>query len=92
MASNEIAQEKGEKFANFERSAYADGSYFDKYLTRTGGQSPHAVKELFAGFFIPTPDDWQELKQRVQESGLYNAYRLAVAPNGSTSYIGDSTV
>ena len=91
VASNEIAQEKGENFANFERSAYADGSYFDKYLTKDWGPKSAAVKELFAGFFIPTPDDWQELKQRVQESGLYNAYRLAVAPNGSTSYIGDST-
>ena len=91
VASNEIAQEKGETFANFERSAYADGSYFDKYLTKDWGPKSATVKELFAGFFIPTPDDWQELKQRVQESGLYNAYRLAVAPNGSTSYIGDST-
>ena len=25
------------------------------------------------------------------KDGIYNAYRLAVAPNGSTSYIGDST-
>ena len=39
VASNEIAQEKGETFANFERSAYADGSYFDKYLTKDWGRS-----------------------------------------------------
>ncbi len=54
VASNEIAQEKGETFANFERSAYADGSYFDKYLTKDWGPKSAAVKELFAGFFIPT--------------------------------------
>ncbi len=91
VASNEIAQEKGTTFTNFEHSAYADGSYFNKYLTKNWGPKSAAVKELFDGFFIPTKEDWAALKNRVQQSGLYNAYRLAVAPNGSTSYIGDST-
>lgn len=91
VASNEIAAERGETFANFERSAYADGSYFDKYLQRDWGPQSALVKKLFAGIFIPTVADWQKLKAAVQKDGLYNAYRLAVAPNGSTSYIGDST-
>src|SRR5699024_12055521 len=38
-----------------------------------------------------SPADWAKLKAKIQADGLYNAYRLAVAPNGSTSYIGDST-
>lgn len=91
VASNEIAAERHQTFANFDRSAYADGSYFDKYITRDWGPQSALVKQLFAGIFIPTVADWQKLKAAVQQDGLYNAYRLAVAPNGSTSYIGDST-
>src|SRR5699024_7155274 len=91
VASNEIAKEKGESFYEFEKSAYADGSYFDKYLNQDWGPKTAAVKELFQGFFIPGPADWAKLKAKIQADGLYNAYRLAVAPNGSTSYIGDST-
>ncbi|MCB7112558.1 hypothetical protein, partial [Agathobacter rectalis] len=55
------------------------------------GPKSATVKQLFEGIFIPGIKDWQELKAAVQKDGLYNAYRLAVAPNGSTSYIGDST-
>ena len=91
VASNEIAKEKGESFYEFEKSAYADGSYFDKYLSQDWGPKTAAVKKLFQGFFIPGPADWAKLKAKIQADGLYNAYRLAVAPNGSTSYIGDST-
>ncbi|WP_251547502.1 class 1b ribonucleoside-diphosphate reductase subunit alpha [Limosilactobacillus caecicola] len=91
VASNEIATERHETFADFDKSAYADGSYFDKYVTKDWGPQSETVKELFKGIFIPGIEDWQKLKQTVMENGLYNAYRLAVAPNGSTSYIGDST-
>lgn len=90
-ASNDIARERHETFAEFEKSTYADGSYFDKYVSQDWGPKSDAVKELFDGIFIPGIEDWQALKAAVQKDGLYNAYRLAVAPNGSTSYIGDST-
>ena len=30
-ASNALAREKGQSFAGFERSKYADGTYFDRY-------------------------------------------------------------
>lgn len=90
-ASNDIARERHETFAEFEKSTYADGSYFDKYVSQDWGPKSDAVKELFDGIFIPGVEDWQALKAAVQKDGLYNAYRLAVAPNGSTSYIGDST-
>ena len=91
VASNELAREKGESFYKFDKSTYADGSYFDKYLNQDWGPKTPLVKRLFDGFFIPGPDDWAALKAKVQKDGLYNAYRMAVAPNGSTSYIGDST-
>ncbi len=91
VASNELAKEKGESFYEFDKSTYADGSYFDKYLEKDWGPKSDLVKKLFAGFFMPGPADWAALKEKVQRDGLYNAYRMAVAPNGSTSYIGDST-
>ena len=91
VASNELAKEKGESFFEFDKSTYADGSYFDKYLEKDWGPKSDLVKQLFAGFFMPGPADWAALKEKVQRDGLYNAYRMAVAPNGSTSYIGDST-
>lgn len=91
VASNEIARERHETFYNFAKSTYADGSYFDKYIGKDWGPQSDVVKELFAGIKIPTIADWQKLKVQVQKDGLYNEYRLAVAPNGSTSYINDST-
>ena len=91
VASNEIAKERQETFHDFDKSTYADGSYFDKYVTKDWGPQSDVVKELFAGIFIPGIEDWQQLKENVMKDGLYNQYRLAVAPNGSTSYINDST-
>lgn len=91
VASNEIAKERHETFHAFDKSTYADGSYFDKYTSKEWGPKSDVVKELFSGVFIPTTKDWQALKTKVMQDGLYNQYRLAVAPNGSTSYINDST-
>lgn len=91
VASNEIARERHETFHNFAKSAYADGSYFDQYVEKDWGPQSDVVKELFKGIFIPGIDDWKALKSAVMKDGLYNEYRLAVAPNGSTSYINDST-
>lgn len=91
VTSNEIAKERGESFHDFDKSAYADGSYFDKYVSQDWRPQSDVVKELFKGIFIPGPNDWKALRDRVKKDGLYNAYRLAVAPNGSTAYINDST-
>lgn len=90
-ASNKIAKERGETFFEFEKSDYANGSYFDKYLDKNWGPKSHKVKELFKNFHIPTVDDWRALKESVQRYGLYNAYRQAVAPTGSISYVNDTT-
>lgn len=83
VASNEIAKERQETFHNFDKSSYADGFYFDKYTTKDWGPQSDVVKDLFHGIFIPGPADWAALKEKVMQDGLYNEYRLAVAPNGS---------
>lgn len=91
VASNQIAAERHETFYNFEKSAYADGSYFDQYLQNSFAPTSEKVAELFKDIFIPGPDEWRELKAKVQKDGLYNEYRLAVAPTGSISYINDTS-
>ena len=40
---------------------------------------------------IPTSEDWKSLQQQVQEYGLYHAYRLAIAPTQSISYVQNAT-
>lgn len=91
VASNKIAKERKVTFDNFENSKYADGSYFDTYLNQEFAPKNARVKELFDGIFIPTESDWTSLKEHVMKYGLYHQNRLAVAPNGSISYINDTT-
>lgn len=91
VASNKIAKERKVTFDNFENSKYADGSYFDTYLNQEFAPKNARVKELFDGTFIPTKSDWTSLKEHVMKYGLYHQNRLAVAPNGSISYINDTT-
>ncbi|HLS95807.1 MAG TPA: class 1b ribonucleoside-diphosphate reductase subunit alpha [Sphingobacterium sp.] len=90
-ASMEIAKERGKTFAGFEKSAYADGTYFDRYTKKEYVPTTDKVKELFEGIYIPTSQDWENLKAQVKEHGIYHAYRLAIAPNQSTSYIMNAT-
>ncbi|AZZ60923.1 class 1b ribonucleoside-diphosphate reductase subunit alpha [Oenococcus sp. UCMA 16435] len=91
LASNQIAKERGESFFEFEKSDYANGKYFDKYLTKDWGPKTSKVKKLFSNYHVPTIEDWQHLKEMVTKYGLYNAYRQAVAPTGSISYVNDTT-
>lgn len=90
-ASMEIAKERQRTFVGFEKSGYADGTYFDKYLSRDYLPQSDKVKELFGDMYIPTIEDWTNLKEQVKEHGVYHAYRLAIAPNQSTSYIMNAT-
>ncbi|MFD1164686.1 class 1b ribonucleoside-diphosphate reductase subunit alpha [Sphingobacterium daejeonense] len=90
-ASMEIAKERQKTFVGFEKSAYADGTYFDKYILQEYAPKTEKVKELFEGIHIPTVQDWENLKAQVAEHGVYHAYRLAIAPNQSTSYIMNAT-
>jgi ribonucleoside-diphosphate reductase alpha chain len=92
-ASNLIAQERGEKFYEFEKSTYASGEFFDKYTDQVWEPKTDKVRQLFkdAGVYIPTQDDWRTLRGLVREHGLYNAYLQAIPPTGSISYVNFST-
>jgi ribonucleoside-diphosphate reductase alpha chain len=92
-ASNNIAIEKNETFANFEKSKYATGEFFDKYTDKAWMPETDRIAELFknAEIHIPTQDDWKALKKSVMKHGIYNAYLQAVPPTGSISYINNST-
>ncbi|MBW5467193.1 class 1b ribonucleoside-diphosphate reductase subunit alpha [Brevibacillus formosus] len=89
--SMEIAKETGKTFLGFEQSEYAKGTYFNKYVTNDYSPRTEKAKLLFEGMHIPTPEDWAQLKQKVQKHGVYHAYRLAIAPTQSISYIQNAT-
>ncbi|HLQ40687.1 MAG TPA: class 1b ribonucleoside-diphosphate reductase subunit alpha [Tetragenococcus sp.] len=91
VESHQIAKEREKTFHDFENSAYANGSYFEKYINAAPQPQSEKVKELFAGVFIPTKADWEKLSTAVQKEGLYHQNRLAVAPTGSISYINDTS-
>lgn len=83
------AKETGLKFYGFERSTYADGTYFKDrgpVLPKTD-----VVKELLKDITIPTQEEWNQLQDDVMVYGLYNSNRLAVAPNGSIAYVMSAT-
>ena len=91
-ASCDLAKERS-PFFGFEKSKYATGEYFDYYLNRHHEPVTQRIRELFDSFGIdiPTREDWANLKKEVMKHGLYNAYRLAVAPTGSISYVNYAT-
>ena len=89
--SMEIAKEKGETFLDFEKSEYANGNYFDKYVKEAFVPKTEKIQELFKDIEVPGIEEWEQLKKDVKENGIYHAYRLAIAPNQSTSYIQSST-
>jgi len=92
-ASNALARERGRSFAGFERSTYADGSFFDKYVDRDWLPETDAVKAVFEkfGVHVPSREDWAALRDAVIADGLYNRNLQAVPPTGSISYINNST-
>jgi len=92
-ASNRIAIERGSRFGGFAKSKYASGEFFDKYTEQVWEPATARVAELFAeaGIRIPTQEDWQRLKDSVQQHGIYNQNLQAVPPTGSISYINHST-
>lgn len=89
--SMEIARERGMRFDGFERSDYADGSYFARYEETDYRPRTAKVQALFEGMDVPGPAEWAQLKERVMEHGLYHAYRLAIAPTQSISYVQNAT-
>jgi ribonucleoside-diphosphate reductase alpha chain len=92
-ASNKMAIETGSPFDGFEKSKYADGTFFVKYISQEWKPKTAKVEKLFvdARIFIPTQEDWKYLAQSVMQYGLYNQNLQAVPPTGSISYINNST-
>jgi len=92
-ASNRISIERGTTFEGFADSAYASGTFFDKYTTQEWVPATDKVRGLFetSGVHIPTQADWDQLKASVMEHGIYNQNLQAVPPTGSISYINNST-
>lgn len=92
-ASMKMAKERNETFFEFEKSDYANGRYFDKYIVDYDKWTPKTAKvqRLFADHHLPNKADWIELRENVAKYGLYHAYRHAIAPTGSISYVNDTT-
>jgi len=91
QSSMEIAKERKETFVGFEQSEYANGNYFSQYIAKDIVPVNEKIARLFEGMAIPTVDDWIKLMNDVKEHGIFHAYRLAIAPNQSTSYIMNAT-
>ena len=90
-ASNLLAREHGRTFKDFDKSRYADGTFFDRYTSRDWLPSLPDVARVFEGVTLPSREDWAALKADVMEHGLYNRNLQAVPPTGSISYINNST-
>jgi ribonucleoside-diphosphate reductase alpha chain len=92
-ASNKLAIETNSPFDGFEKSKYANGEFFAKYIEQEWTPKTDKVAKLFAdaGIHIPTQQDWLDLSLLVKEFGLYNQNLQAVPPTGSISYINNST-
>jgi len=92
-ASARLAKEKGSAFEGFEKSKYATGEFFDKYISQNWSPKTDKVAKLFkeAKIEVPSQKDWENLKAFVKEHGIYNQNLQAVPPTGSISYINNST-
>lgn len=89
--SMEIARERQQKFSEFHKSTYADGSYFAPYLVTDFRPQTTAIQQLFTGIALPGPQEWAVLRSEVMQHGLYHGYRLAIAPTQSIAYIQNAT-
>jgi len=93
LVSSKIANERNETFKDFDKSSYADGSYFDSYIENTPTAKTDKVRDLLAEheFHIPNKQQWIALRLIVMQNGLYNAYLNAIAPTQSISYVQNAT-
>ena len=90
-SSMKIAKERHEQFFEFDQSTYATGEYFNTYLEKDWAPKTTKVQEAFSDHHLPTKQDWAELRDNVMKYGMYHAYRHAIAPTGSISYVNDTT-
>lgn len=93
--SMKIAVERNDKFYGFDQTDYKakDGKEFGEYFYKNNRVTKNVepitpkVKKIFKDIYIPTKEDWQRLAREVDKNGLYNSYRLSIAPTQSISYI-----
>lgn len=92
-ASMHIAKERGQTFEGFDQTDYANGKYFVMYREEDFAPRTEKIRRIFeeAGIELPTPAHWTMLSDDVAIWGLYHAYRLAIAPTQSISYVQNST-
>ena len=79
-ASMEIAKEKKETFYRYEDSDYASGVYFDQYVGKKENECSDIVIKALKNIPFITKRMWENLKQQVQQHGLFHSHRLAIAP------------
>ena len=82
-----LAKEKGESFYGFEKSEYANGNYFEPYITKEDKLPNEKVQKALGNVPIITSEMWKQLKDDVMKYGVFSGYRNATAPTGSISYI-----
>ena len=92
-ASNRLAKERGVTFTGFEDSDYASGAFFDRYDPQDFAPKTEKVKRIFeeSSISVTTPEEWVQLREDIQQYGLYNRNLQAIPPTGSISYINNST-
>ena len=92
-ASNRLARERGVTFTGFENSDYASGAFFDRYDPKDFAPKTEKVKRLFdaSSISVTTAEEWAQLRDDIQQYGLYNRNLQAIPPTGSISYINNST-
>lgn len=93
VASNDLAVETGVTFDGFEKSKYASGEYFQKYVNNSWSPKTKKIEALLTKYniLIPTQDEWADLAQSVAKYGIYNSHLQAVPPTGSISYLSNAT-
>lgn len=90
-ASMELARDKKEVFLGFKESMYGTGEYFSQYLEEEfTTENPIVIKALGN---IPqvTQEMWKQLKEDVEQHGMFSAYRIAIPPTGTISYVRSAT-
>jgi len=86
-----IAKENQVTFEGFEQSDYATGEYFEPFIHAERSPLNDTVVKALGNIPQITEEMWRTLKVDVMTHGLFHAYRLAVAPTGSISYIRSCT-
>ena len=86
-----LAKKRKETFYGFEESDYATGEYFTKYKNKKDIEISDVVGTALGNVPVITREMWADLEKDVKKYGVYNAYRLAIAPTGSISYVRSCT-